>query len=584
MEAANSRWATVLDWLWFFAWALGSSAVCLSAAARLGPTFDEPVYVAKGLEHWRTGSYDQLMHLGTMPLPVDVETLPLYVWERWRGQPFDPEADLAKVLPVARAASLFFWWLLLFYARLAGRAVAGGWGGRLAVALLASEPSFLAHVGLATTDISVTACLLALAYHFRMGRTASWPRRIALPAVWFGLALLAKASALVYGPLVLFAVELDRWVRDGALRRQDGESWAAWVRGRLASIRPLFLELGIIVGCGVAMMMIYIGSDWHAEPTFIEWADQLGPGTAPDAMRWCARNLRVFTNGGEGLVQQIKHNIRGHGAYLFGHSDSRALWYYFPLLLTLKLTVSLLVGFLLVALFSPRALGNWLCVAALVVIVLSPLFRVQLGIRLVLPIVSLAVVGLAAALVHCWQQAAPGWRKWAWQGLAAGCVLWGTFSVEHVWPHALCYVNELWGGTSTGYQYVSETNYDWGQGLKELAAWQQRTGNSNLEVWYYGSDPASKQSFHLLPLHMLPINSTEDARASVQGRLLAVSTTLLYGMDRSGENVPRQQAAAFLRTCKPVARTMTFLIYDFTDVAKDGPESNSVKNHASLSR
>ena len=97
----------------------------------LGGTFDEPVYLSCGLEHWRTGSCASLMKLGTMPLPVDVETLPLYLYERCSmASRLDPVCDWDMVLPWARSATLVLWWLLLFYAwarrcSLAGRAL--GW-------------------------------------------------------------------------------------------------------------------------------------------------------------------------------------------------------------------------------------------------------------------------------------------------------------------------------------------------------------------------------------------------------------------------------------------------------------------------
>ena len=123
------------DALWLLICGIASSAWCLSAGQQLGATFDEPIYVTRGLEAWRTGSHAGLLHLGTMPLPVDVQTLPLLLWERWRGLPFDPAADLEQILPVARAGTLVFWWLLLLYGMLAGRTLAGPWAGRLAVAL-----------------------------------------------------------------------------------------------------------------------------------------------------------------------------------------------------------------------------------------------------------------------------------------------------------------------------------------------------------------------------------------------------------------------------------------------------------------
>src|SRR6516165_2846421 len=104
----SRRDARAIDWLWFFAWAIASSLWCWTAARQLGATFDEPVYVARGLEGWRRGSHRGLMQLGTMPLPVDLDTLPLYLWERWHGIQLDPEADLPRLLPWARAGTLVF--------------------------------------------------------------------------------------------------------------------------------------------------------------------------------------------------------------------------------------------------------------------------------------------------------------------------------------------------------------------------------------------------------------------------------------------------------------------------------------------
>ncbi len=132
-----SRSGCGYDWLWFLSFGIASSLWCWTAARELGATFDEPVYIRRGLEVWRTGSHQGLLQLGTMPLPVDVDTLPLYLWERWHGIRLDPEESLDRLLPWARLGTLAFWWLLLVYARLAGRQLAGGWGGRLAVAFIA---------------------------------------------------------------------------------------------------------------------------------------------------------------------------------------------------------------------------------------------------------------------------------------------------------------------------------------------------------------------------------------------------------------------------------------------------------------
>jgi hypothetical protein len=172
-----------------------------------------------------------------------------------------------------------FWWLLLAYGWLAGRSLGGAWGGRLTVAFLASEPSLLAHASLATTDIAVAACLLALVYHFRSGRDAGWVRRLGVPAFWYAASVAAKASGLVYGPLCLLVIELERLGRSGAFRpdTRSGD-WRVWPRHALLRLRPFRRDVVRIVGYGLVIVFLFCGSDWRAEPSFVAWAHTLPDG------------------------------------------------------------------------------------------------------------------------------------------------------------------------------------------------------------------------------------------------------------------------------------------------------------------
>src|SRR5262249_24204553 len=42
---ASARGERAFDWLWLLVWGLASSVWCVTAACRLGATFDEPLYV-----------------------------------------------------------------------------------------------------------------------------------------------------------------------------------------------------------------------------------------------------------------------------------------------------------------------------------------------------------------------------------------------------------------------------------------------------------------------------------------------------------------------------------------------------------
>jgi hypothetical protein len=555
----------LVDGLWLLGWGVASSLWCLTAAAQLGATFDEPVYVARGLEHWRTHSYHGLLKMGTMPLAVDWQTLPLYLWERHSGVSFDPATDLARVLPWVRSATLAFWWLLLFYGWRAGRQLAGPWGGRLAVAMLATEPTLLAHASLATTDLALTACLLALVYHYRTGRDRGWFHRIVVPSFWFAATVLAKASGLVFGPLCLLAVEWDR--QSAVDPPVSSFFWS--LRHLLRALCRDPLLIGVI---GLLLVFLYCGCDWQPEPSFVAWARQLPQGAMGRGMVWLADHLRIFSNASEGLVRQVRHNVKGHdGTYLLGATwPHGAVWYYFPVALLIKLTLPLLALPVILAVVRPRSLRNWACAAAGLLLMVSVTYRVQIGIRLVLPLIALALVGLASAVVRAVSEcsdAANAQRPRVWsrrRGLvlivAAGLV-WSLFTVIRVWPNGLCYANEAWGGTANGYRCLSDSNYDWGQGLKELSRWQRRHAVAALDVWYFGTDPLlQKLPLHELPLHLLPLEGPQSVPAQVHGQYLAVSTTLLYGM--VSDTPGHRAAAAFLRGRKPVDRTTTFLIYD----------------------
>jgi len=552
-STARNRREAVIDLVWLLFFGVASAWWCVSAAQALSATFDEPTYLREGLQHWRTGSSAELMKLGTMPLASDLQTLPLFLWEKWRGAALDPLREIAWSLTTARAMTLVFWWALLVFAWRAGRALGGVWAGRLAVALIACEPVFLAHAGLATSDIAVTACLLAFFFEFRAQRTARWPRRILLPAALYGVAILAKASALVFGVIGMLAIELERLVAAGALR--------AW-RLQLTLVRPFLRDAFWIVAGGLALTIVYCGSDWATEPTFIAWAQTLAPGTLQDAMLWTSEHLRIFPNAGDGLVEQIRHNLHGHGAYLLGHEYRHAIWFYFPLALAIKSSLPLLSLPVLVAALRPRALWNWAILVAAALLLFSLSSRVQIGVRFMLPLLACLAVGVAAAVVHAGQSRGMRWQKILIALVGTG-LLSNAAAALRVWPEALCYTNAAWGGTRTGYQLLSDSNYDWGQGLLELDQWRRQRAVETIDVWYFGLDPR----VHLPPFRDLPLHSDawlggRSPVSAVRGKYVAVSTTLLHGA-YAKRYASGREAVAFFLAQRPTARTSTFFIYDF---------------------
>lgn len=549
------------DVLWLLAFGVASSAWCLTAASRLGATFDEPFYLNAGLTSWRTGSNKLLMTAGTMPLPVDVQTLPIHVWERIRGEEFHAYKDIGTILPAARAANLAFWWVLLAYAMRLGRTWGGTWGGRLAVALIALEPNLLGHAALATTDIALVAAMLALVYHFHHGQGMGWGRRVILPGLFYGVAILAKASGMIFGMQAMLVLGLWQAWEAGTLTAPPGST----IRGRIVhfwhATFQLRKDLVWIGAIGFALTFAYTGSDWGTERTFVEWAEKLPSGPLRTMMLPLSQNLTIFPNAGEAILQQVKHNMRGHGAYLLGTWHEKSYWAYFPIALAVKAPAPVIALLLAVLMMRPRSLVTPLLGIVLVLFAFSLNCRVQIGIRFMFTLMALLNIALAIAVARTWMEPGrgrivPRWFTAILLAAMGGVSAW-------IWPHGIGFTNQLFGGTEGGYRLLSDSNYDWGQGLPELRAWNDAHNEGGpLAVSYFGTDPAILyppfRPLHLY--HALETGSPEELRRKAGTRYLAVSTSILHGHE--SRRTGHMTALHRLREATPVGRTQTFLIFD----------------------
>jgi hypothetical protein len=546
------------DIAWILLWGLLSSAWCVTAARDLSATFDEPFYLQSGMESWRSGSNYALLRVGTMPLPIDVEYLPLYIWEQVRGEPFDLNTDFRTILTYARMGNLWFWWLLLIYTCALARLFGGPWAGRFAVLIIATEPNLLGHACLATTDIAITAMMVTFTYYYVSGRESNsrW-RRWVLPGLLYGLAMATKASAFTFVPIIMFAVELPRWKEQGLFNKPKEIGWVRHLWRITSEFRFLFakiLTVGTIVAWG------YCGSDWKPQSSFVKLADNMTDETWKPVVGWTARNLSVFPNAGEGLVYQIKHNIRGHGAYLLGDWHPRAVRHYFPVAMSIKLTLAvwaLIVGLLL---FRPRSLFNVMGLAFLLLFVFSATYRVQIGIRLIFPLLALLYIIIAIGLAKTTTEWQPRSRALLF------AVLIGILSYPplKVWPDGLRYANELWGGPDDVHLYLGDSNCDWGQGVFDLDRWTDEHGLPRAKAVYHGHEPTLvKNPDRLMPLHFpqYKIEKPEDTLQYVRGHVVAVNLMLLYGNPEIHPQLTH--ALKFFHQQTPAGRSRSFFIYDF---------------------
>jgi hypothetical protein len=108
--------------------------------------------------------------------------------------------------------------------------------------------------------------------------------------------------------------------------------------------------------------------------------------------------------------------------------------------------------------------------------ILASMSGLQLGLRLVLPCLPFALLFAARAVDRL--------PKWA-----AGALV-SLLLVSTAWqyPHLLSYFNFASGGPTHAIRYLSDSNVDWGQNLRELRRYVQQQNIPRIRLSYFGSD------------------------------------------------------------------------------------------------
>jgi 4-amino-4-deoxy-L-arabinose transferase-like glycosyltransferase len=313
----------------------------------------------------------------------------------------------------------------------------GGAAAVLATALFTLTPPVLAHAGLGTTDMPLTACLgaafLALLW---WAERPSFPRAVLL-GLATGMAVLSKFTTLGFFP----AAALVALVFYIATQRPGAKRLVA-----LARERALSFPLAVLTGA----LVIWAGY-WFSFGSVPAWNVRL---PAPE----------LFA----GVSAALRHTGRGHTAYLFGEVSQAGWWYYSPVALAVKTPLAFLalLSFGSCLAWKRRARGVYTAPAAFALGVLLPSMagNVNIGVRHVLPVyIGFAIIGgLGLLRLLEWAET----RKWA-SWTAATLLGWIAVSGAVHHPSYLAYFNALAGDEPE--KVLVDSDLDWGQDTKRLA-------------------------------------------------------------------------------------------------------------------
>jgi 4-amino-4-deoxy-L-arabinose transferase-like glycosyltransferase len=417
-------------------------------------TFDEPSHILCGMEWLDRGTY-RLWPEQPPLARVAVAIGPYLAGRRFEMGATIREQSIALLagdkhydrnLALARLGNLPFFWIASAVVFFWAKRFSGPYGATAAVFLFTWMPPVLAHAGLATTDMALTAFLgLAFITVLTWLESPSWKSSLAFGAA-AGLAVLSKLSALSFFPASVLAALVCYL----AVTRPALTQIAATIRTRLPT-----LCLAVAVTC----LVVWAGYRFsYGEPYFSNLH-----GAAASKPRIPAPELY------DGLLLAMGHNQVGHSSYLLGKRNSFGFWYYYPVVLFFKTPLPflalLLIGTAHCLVRWRRRVAPWMPLAfSLGILLFSLSIRINIGIRHVLPVyIGFSIV---AAFGIEWLAECGRSSRWA-GGTLAVLLAWFAASSVLSHPDYLPYFNFLAG--SEPEKIVADSDLDWGQDTKRLA-------------------------------------------------------------------------------------------------------------------
>jgi len=539
-------------------------AQLLQAARSLSTTVDEGFHITSGYEYLRTGRvqlFDEhpplakalfawpLKFVPDLPPPEETpgytegDLITVAQATVLAYQPIDRLVVACRIpvalLCVLLACSVYRWTV----------SISGKAGALLALAFFTFDPNVLAHGSLATTDLGSTAFIFWTLFALYIYLQAPGKVRWWLVAVMLGLAQLTKLTAIMLFPvggivIVLYAV----------LHAPDH-------RGR-ALLRAVISYAGMI---GIAAVVVWAGYGFEIRPISTIANGTLPLPAASHIERW----------------ERLRANLAyGRESYLLGQNRMYGWWQYFPIafliktpLPTLILAVWAILRFTLkrwnvgtlkrLTSHASRITSHTLYqIMNMVCLLLFPLLyaassltsTINIGYRHLLPILPFLYVGVGSReygvrskkcklrvtsdelgiknqelpILNPQSPLTPYSLRLTPYFLLLAWLVVGTLTLS---PNYLTFFNEIAGGPQNGWRFLADSNTDWGQTLKALAAYQQKneTGPVQLSLFTF-LDPATYGVDYVPIAPMTGVEVILPQRFNPKPGLYAISATTLDGV------------------------------------------------------
>jgi len=549
---------------------LAGLALLVDASFSSSATYDEVAYLRVAARWWRTGDQSEITRMGSPLTFWKLQQVPVlwlldHVGRRdWID---DPIGNQRALLPAVRLGSLWIWLVALVMTAAWSRRCHGSRAMALAAWLFALSPNLIAHGALATMELPLVAGTTAMFWFFWRFLESDHRRWFWAAAAVGGLAFSCKYTTILVPPIlavVWWASRFQKGVGTRCAQHPTGRSGNGFQKGagnRCAQhptgrsgngSRPLFateghggdrrivaltreVALGMLgfllvmllanfVVTGFALIPLSTSRGHH--PTIERWLGTTGTDLArrvyetPLPQDWV------------GFATQTHHQGTGGASYLCGERRLKGWWYYYLVALAVKVPLSFWV--LVTARLAlvrrgardgaAKSHDDLLPLVILLYLAITAAGSSRnYGVRYLLPLAPLAIV---------WVSGLAESRGIISRAAVAAGLAGYVAAVVGIHPHELTYFNALAGGPIGGRHILSDSNLDWGQGLKSLCRLQQeRPEFQDVTLYYFGD---TEPAHYGVAGRCHVINAVDDhshipSLAAVKTPYLAVSASLEWG-------------------------------------------------------
>ncbi len=498
-------------------------------------------------------------------------------WEFGRALIYNSGNNPTVVTQVARLPMMLFFILSAILVFIWAYELYGQLAAFIALILFSFSPTIMAHSRFVTTDVAALWAVLYATYFFVKYLKAPTHKNLIIAGLIFGLALLAKFSTILLIPLFGLIALIY-----GYIKSQPHEKIKDALSRALKTV--VLMAIGFII---IVWPVYYLHTyNYPIERQHRDTEAILRSIYGDSYARYSFMLNPVVYASGQPIIRAPAHYFLGvfrvfhqtsepHNTYFLGQVNAYGSHLYFPVVYFIKeplawwalVVIALLFlgtqlqrpsreTFHRVSAFIKNHLAEFAMILWLIIYWAASInSTLNIGVRHLLPTYPFAILLVSGLIARVGQKVKAKSKKFSVTFMVVLAILLGSYVSENldVYPFYLTYFNQTVGGSAGGYEYVNDSNLDWGQDLRRLADWVKQNNIPRIETDYFGwADPVYYMGQTYEQLWSSKYRDAQDfkSRNDTNG-WIAISATFLKGSEGSPE-FPKPVNYTWLESFKPV--------------------------------